>query len=315
MTSSQPVPRIICVVGPTASGKTALGIRLAKKFGGEVVNADSRQVYKGFQIGTGTPPGRRGTFQGRRTYLVEDVPHYLMGFLDPKQAFTVVEWREKALQAIKGIRSRGHLPIVVGGTGLYISALVDNYDFPRIPPHPTFREEIAKKPLPDLVKLLLRVDPGAAQTVDLKNLRRVIRALEVVTFTGKPFSEMRSRRAPTVEAFQVGLWWNREALYDRNDATVDQMIADGWVDEIETALKKGIPEDAPAMTSIGYQELLKFTQGKTTLRAAMEKTQMAVRRYAKRQWTWFKRDPRIHWARTQDEAVRMVGDWLRDSEA
>ncbi len=310
MTTQSNIPRIVCVVGPTASGKTALGIRLAKKFHGEIVNADSRQVYKGFRIGTGTPPGKRTTYQGHRTYLVEGVPHYLMNFLDPEKPFTVAEWKEKVLKAIKGISSRGHLPIVVGGTGLYISSLVDNYNFPKVEPHSNFRMEIAKKPLSELVALLCKLDHGAAQTVDLKNLRRVVRALEVVTFTGKPFSELKTRGAPSVETFQIGLWWNRETLYMRNDATVEQMIAEGWVDEIHAALKKKISTDAPAMTSIGYQELLKYVQGEMPLCEAVEKTQRAVRRYTKRQWTWFKRDARIYWARTQDEAMQIAGAWI-----
>lgn len=307
----QAAPRIVCVIGPTASGKTALGIRIAKRFKGEIVNADSRQVYKEIRIGTGTPPGKRGTYQGRRAYLVEGVPHYLMYFLDPRETFTVVEWREKALKAIRGIAERGHLPIIVGGNGLYISSLVDNYLFPRIEPNPTFRTEMAKKPLSELATLLTRLDPTAIQAVDLKNPRRVIRALEVVTFTGRPFSEQKVRGQAVVDAFQVGMWWNRETLYARNDATVEQMIKDGWVEEIRGALQKGIPEDAPAMISIGYRELLKYVEGKTTLLEAIRRTQQAVHRYAKRQLTWFKRDPRIHWARTQDEAVRMVGEWMK----
>lgn len=307
---SNTLPRVVCVVGPTSSGKTALGIRLAKKFHGEIINADSRQIYKDFDIGTGKPIGKRGVSQGHRAFIVEDVPHYLMDFLDPRQMFSVVEWREKAVDAIKGITKRGHLPIVVGGTGLYISALIDNFDFPKVPPNPTLRKAFESKSLDELVKILLKLDPEAEQFIDLKNPRRVIRALEVSTFTGKPFTQQKRTAQPQFETFQVGIRWSREDLYRRNDATVDEMVRRGWGQEVERELAKGVPEDAPAMSSIGYREMLKFVKGETPLEAAIEATKRSVRRYAKRQETWFKRDIRIRWAKNETEAMKMVKEWL-----
>ena len=305
------LPRIICVVGPTSSGKTSLGIRLSKRFGGEIINADSRQLYKDIGIGTGKPEGTRGTYEGHRAFLVEGVPHYLMDFLDPRQAFTVVEWRNKASDAIKGIRKRVHLPIVVGGTGLYVSALVDNFSFPRVEPSASLRKAFETKPLSELVALLLKLDPEAKQKVDLKNPRRVIRALEVSTFTGKPFSALKVAGKPLYDAFQIGIRHTREDLFRRVDGEIDSMVKRGWIDEIRTALKHGIPENAPAMTSIGYREFLAYIKGARTLEQAVNASKAAVRRYAKRQETWFKRDKRIHWAKNEDEALKKAEEWLK----
>lgn len=298
------------MVGPTSSGKTKLGIHLAKTLNGEVVNADSRQVYQQIGIGTGTPPGKRGVFEGHRAYMVKEVPHYLMDFLDPKKMFTVVEWREKAVTSIRGILKRKHLPLIVGGTGLYISALVDNFVFPQVPPSPTLRAAFESKPLSELVSLLLKLDPDAKQIVDLRNPRRVIRALEVSTFTGKPFTQQKGAGKQLYDAFQIGLTQPREELYARIDAEVDRMVERGWVEEIRDALKRGVPENAPALTSIGYREFMMYLKGEQTLEQAIAASKQAVRHYAKRQETWFKRDKRIHWAHSIDEATEMVKRWL-----
>jgi tRNA dimethylallyltransferase len=304
------LPRIVCVVGPTSSGKTALGIELAKRYSGEVVNADSRQVFKDISIGTGKPAGTRGIYQGHRAFLVEGVPHYLMDFLDPAKPFTVVEWRDKTEREIAGILKRGHLPLVVGGTGLYIRSLVDNFSFPRVEPKASMREAFEAKPLSELVELLLKLDPEAQQTVDLKNPRRVIRALEVVTFTGKPFSAQKQIGAPKYEVFQVGIRFSRDELYRRIDAAVENMVSRGWVEEIREALQKGMPETAPALTSIGYRELIGYVKGERSLEQAIEASKKAVHHYAKRQETWFKRDARIRWAKDQTEAIDLVSTWL-----
>ncbi len=304
------LPRIVCIVGPTASGKTALGVRLAKKFHGEIINADARQIYKYFDIGTGKPAGKLGVAYGHRTFLVQGVPHYLMDFLDPRDSFTVVEWRERAVRAIKGILERGHLPIVVGGTGLYMSALVENFSFPAVAPNAVMRKAFELKPLAELAALLLRIDPSAAHTIDLKNPRRVIRALEVVTFTGRPFNAQIHSGERQFNAFQIGIHWTREELNRRIDAEINQMLQRGWLEEICGALKKGILESAQSMTSIGYRELLRHIRREVSLDAAIVTTKHAVHRYAKRQQTWFKRDKRIRWAKNELEAVKLVQQWL-----
>lgn len=307
------LPRVVCVVGATASGKTALSIRLAKAFQGEIINADARQSYQHFTIGTGKPPGSRGTFLGCRAYMVQGVPHYLMDFLPPHKQITVAEWKDMALKAIRGITRRQHLPIVVGGTGLYVTALVDNFSFPKVEPKPHLRVAFQNQSLDELAALLIKLDQAAAEAVDLKNPRRVIRALEVCTFTGKPFTALQRKGKPLVCAFQVGIKWPRAELYKRIDREIEYMIEHGWIDEVREIIRLKIPLDASAMTSLGYRELLSYIRGQKTLEEAIANGKKAVRRYAKRQESWFGRDPRIHWAHDEDEAFRMVEEWLAEN--
>jgi tRNA dimethylallyltransferase len=327
-----PLPRVIVVVGPTSSGKTALSLRLAREFDGEIVNADARQMYKGFSIGTGKPPGKRGKVGTHTAYLVRvqhaevmekaeaahrdvaqefpEVPHYLMDFLEPSQMMTVAEWREKAMKAIRGIAKRGKAPIVVGGTGLYTSTLIDNFDIPQVPPNYSLRSSFEKQPLEKLVAHLLRLDPTAATVIDLKNPRRVIRAIEICTFTGKPVSQQRKKNPPVIDAFQVGIKWPREELYKRIDGAIRRMMEDDWPEEVRVQHDKGVSWNAPAMTSIGYREIGRYLRGEIMLDEAIRLIKLATYHYAKRQETWLKRDHRIHWAANEDQARELVKEWL-----
>lgn len=311
MNAKKKLPKVLCIVGPTSSGKTMTGIRLAKKYDGEIINADARQVYQEFSIGTGKPiGGKRQCKDERCYYLFEDIPHYLMDFLPPDQPFTVAEWREAALNAVNGITKRNKLPIVVGGTGLYIQSLVDNYQIPEVPPQPSFREAMKGTPLKELVARLIHLDPEAEKVVDLKNPRRVIRALEVITFTGQPFTELRKKQAPIVEPLMLGIKRDRDELKERIYKAVEAYVEAGWIDEIRRMKTLGISWDAPAMTSIGYRELGEYVRGETDLETAIQKTKEATWQYARRQITWFKRDNRIHWVSDQGEAERLVDTWL-----
>lgn len=305
------LPRIVCVVGPTSSGKTDLGIRLAQAFQGEVINADARQVYQEVHIGTGKPSkGVSGIYHHRRTFMVEDIPHHLMDILPPQQLFTVAEWRQKAVDRIKAIIRRHHVPLVVGGTGLYIQALVDNYQIPEVAPQASFRDAMEVKTLDELVEMLRRTDPGAADVIDLKNRRRVLRALEVVTFTGHSFVEQRTPGKPLVEALMLAPFQEKEMLHQRISESVDKMMQRGWVEEIERLHAQGVPWDAPAMSSIGYRELGMYVRGECTRDEAVEGVKRATRQYAKRQMTWFKRDKRIHWVKGFEEAKTLMEAWL-----
>jgi tRNA dimethylallyltransferase len=306
------LPRVVFVVGATSSGKTDLGLRLAKEFRGEVINADARQIYRVMDIGTGKPKGKRGIWNGHTAYIVDKIPHYIMDFLPPEETYTASQWRDAALRAIKGITKRGNLPIVVGGTGLYISSVIDNYVFPNVPPHPQLREAYESKNVEELAKMLLALDPGAVNVVDLQNKRRVVRALEVVTFTGRRFTELRVRGEPLVDAFQVGIYWPQEELYRRVDGAVDRMVDDGLIDEVRALRKRGLAWDSPAMSAIGYQDLASYLKGDKPLEDVIKLIKTRTRHYTKRQRTWFKRDPRIRWARNREEAVEWVRDWLRD---
>jgi len=309
-TKRHALPRVVFVVGPTSSGKTALGIRLVKEFGGEIINADARQIYRDLTIGTGKPAGKRTKWKGHTTYLVGGVPHFLMDFLPPDKTYSAAQWREAALRAVKGMAKREALPIVVGGTGLYISSLIDNYHFPAVAAQPALRSAYEEKPLDELVRLLLTIDPGAAGVVDLKNKRRVIRALEVVTYTGKKFSELRTQGEPLVDAFQVGIRFEKDELFRRIDRSIDNMVEEGLIDEVRSLLRRGYKASLPSLSAIGYQDVARYLTGEITQDDAIALIKRRTHQYTKRQWTWFKRDPRIRWAKSEDEAVEMVGEWL-----
>ncbi|GMU25248.1 MAG: tRNA dimethylallyltransferase [Candidatus Uhrbacteria bacterium] len=304
---------MLFVVGPTASGKTDLAITLAKEFDGEIINADARQIYRGLTIGTGKPKGRRGVWEGKKAYIVQGVPHYLMDFLPPEEPFSAPEWRTSALKAIRGITARRHLPIVVGGTGLYLSSLIDHFQFPEVKAQPGLRLEYERKPLDDLVRLLLAVDPDSGNIVDLKNKRRVIRALEVVTFSGKKFSEARRLGEPLVEALQIGIVRSKEELYSRIHVSIEHMLEEGLIEEVRTLIKKGVSVDSPGMTAIGYRDFVRYLRGECSLDEIIENFKQKTRQYARRQWTWFKKDDRIRWVTDDAEAGRIVREWLGES--
>lgn len=306
------LPRVVCVVGPTSSGKTSLGVNLARQFTGEIINADARQIYRQVSIGTGKPRGKSGLYVRRyRAYLYEGIPHYLMDFLPPNETYSAVDWRSAALKAVQGIVKRKHLPIIVGGTGLYLSGLIDHLEFPDVPPQPLLRKAYEAKPLEDLVSLLLKIDPDAHVEVDCKNKRRVIRALELMTFTGQKMSQLRKKGPPLVEALQIGIERDREELYARADAEIDRMVSAGLVEEVRVLLAEGVQENCPAFTSLGYREIAAHLRGELDLEIAIDRIKKITHAYIRRQITWFKRDPRIVWVRSEEEGIEKVREWLR----
>lgn len=293
------LPRIVCIVGPTSSGKTALSLALAKQFQGEIINADARQLYRGFDIGTGKPD----------TLALSDVTHHLFDE-DPTKQFTVTEWRDKALTCIHQIIGRGHLPIIVGGTGLYVQALVDNFSIPEAPPNESLRQELSAQSLHELVEKLHQVDPDALEVVDTQNPRRVMRALEVVLSTGKSYALQRQKGESLVEALQIGIERTREELYERADKAVDAMLERGWMEEVRSLLAQGMTKDTPAMSAIGYRELVGVIEGRVKLEEVVPLIKQYTRNYIKRQITWFKRDERIVWVNGVSEAGLRVEKWM-----
>jgi len=294
------LPRIVCIVGPTSSGKTALSLEIAKTFNGEIINADARQIYRGFVVGTSQP-----TLEEQ-----QGIPHHLFGFLEPDRVYSVAEWKQSALEVIRDSSSRGKLPVLVGGTGMYLQALVDNYVPPTVPAQPELRTELAKRSLEQLVRTLEKVDPDAATWVDLKNRRRVERAIEVVTTTGKSFKEQRLQGEQLVTALLIGLQRSPEELRTRIHASIDRMLEQGWQEEVRRLHASGVAWDAPAMTSIGYRDLAELIREEVTLEEAREHIQAATWQYAKRQLTWFKKDQRIQWHQSQENALRAVSAFL-----
>jgi tRNA dimethylallyltransferase len=283
-------PRVIAIVGATATGKTALGIRLAQAMGGEIVNADSRQVYRGMDIGTAKPtPAELAT-----------VPHHLIDVLDPDETLTLAAFLDAANGALESILARGRQPIVVGGTGQYIWALLEGWRVPRVPPDRDLRarlEDLAATDGPEAIRQELRtIDPDSASTIDIRNTRRLIRAIEVTRATGRPFSAWQQRVAPDFAVKILGLQLGRPALHGRIDQRVDTMIGAGLVDEVRDLVDRGYGCDLPAMSAIGYREVCEFLAGERTLAETIARIKTGTRRLARMQHTWFKpADPRISW--------------------
>lgn len=305
-------PKLIVILGPTACGKTEWSLRFAKKFDGEIISADSRQIYKKMSIGTAKAKGEWIQRNKRRTYFVEDIPHHLIDFLDPGKPFTVADFRDRAIKYVKLAHKNARLPMVVGGTGLYISALVDNLHIPRIPPNKKLRQGLEEKSTAELAKLLHALDPISAQKIDHNNKRRIIRALEVSILSGKPFSEQRGRGEQLFDVLRIGIDVRREVLHDRIEKRIDKMLESGLVDEVKGLLKQRYGWNLPSMSGIGYRQFKDFLEGNTTLEDVTELFKRDTRRYARRQMTWFRRDKEINWCKDYIEAEKLIEDFLNE---
>jgi len=285
----------LVIVGPTASGKTSLAIALAKEFNGELIAADSRTIYKGMDIGTGKD---------------KSFPHRLIDVVEPDQTLSLAEYKTKALYAIRSAIKRGKLPILVGGTGLYVWAIVDNLLIPKVPPNEKMRVELEKKSTPALLKLLASIDPAAAKVTGA-NKRRIIRAIEVTALSGEKFSNATKKGKPLFDCLEIGLLVPRAELVERINKRVDGMMEAGFMNEGLELRKKLYPPNLPAMSGIGYAELNAVIDGKKSLSEAVERIKARTRQYARRQMTWFKRDPGIIWLADPKKASSMVKKWLK----
>ena len=311
--SSEP---LVCVVGPTAVGKTALAVELALRFGGEVVNADSRQVYRGMSIGTAKPT------EAERAA----VPHHLVDIMEPPDSFGLGLFLDHAGKALRDIRARGRLPMVCGGSGQYVWALAEGQRLPAVPPDPEFRaglEAEAERLGGDaLHRRLAAIDPARAEALDPRNARRVIRALEIHHVTGRLPSELKPVAATGKgNALVLGLTMPRNALYRRIDERVDRMMADGFLGEVEELAKAGFPMNVGPLNSPGYRELGLYLAGELSLAEAVERTKTQTHRLARRQYAWFKAsDARIRWLDAGDAALReraseVVAEYLSKARA
>ncbi|MFH1286379.1 MAG: tRNA (adenosine(37)-N6)-dimethylallyltransferase MiaA [Candidatus Magasanikbacteria bacterium] len=304
------LPKMIVVLGPTACGKTSWSLRLSKEFNGEVVSADSRQVFKYMNVGTAKEPGEWKRNSLRKSYVIDGVIHHLIDFLNPGKTFTVAEFRDKAIKYAKIAHKAGRIPMLVGGTGLYLSSVIDNFHIPRIPPHKKMRRSLEEKNKEQLLKLLQTLDPKATETIDVNNKRRLIRALEVTIISGIPFSEQKKKGEQLFDVLQIGIDVPRETLYDRIDTRVDQMMEEGLLDEIKFLLRKKYHWDLSSMKGIGYQEFRKYFEEEEPIEIAVERLKKNTRQYARRQGTWFRRDERIQWCVDYEEAEKLVRDFL-----
>jgi len=282
--------RVYIIVGPTSVGKSEVALNVAEKLDAWIICADSRQVYSGMDIGTAKP----NKLERAR------VRHFLIDIVSPDSVFSTVEFVDAAKGAIKQAFDNGKNALIVGGTGLYIRALVAGFDFANVSRADEIRDDISKRleehGLDSLAEELHQLDPDAANEIDLKNPHRVIRALEIVKVRGKPLSESRGKNKSTEYDFAVvGLRRERESLNERIRARTYSMIQAGWIDEVRALEKHNYPENSPAMTGIGYKELRQYLQGEITKEMAIEKIIIRTRQYAKRQMTWFRADDYIKW--------------------
>ncbi len=322
-------PRIVVLVGPTASGKTAMSIVLARAFSGEIISADSRTIYKEMDIGTAKPIGSNevgklgsnevGMGMGgdniqdmfrEKPLMHEDIQHWGFNLRNPNEIFTVSEYQAYADKKISEITKRGNLPILVGGTGLYVAAVVDRPSFAEVPPDPALRLEFATKTNAELLEEIAERDPDTAERIDAKNRRRLERAMEILRATGKRLAEVQTRGEPMYDACMIGVEVPRETLYERIDVRIDAMIGEGLIDEVRV-LKEKYGDTAPGMTGIGYRQIAAFLRNECTLKDAILALKHDTRQYAKRQLTWFQRDRRIHWVKNAREALEIADSWIK----
>lgn len=308
-------PPLIVIVGPTAVGKTDVAIQLAERMSGEIVSADSRLLYRGMDIGTAKPTAAQ----------LARVRHHLIDVADPDEIWSLAAFQQAAGKAIGGIHKRGKLPILVGGTGQYLRAIIEGWLPPKIAAQPRLRfalaawaGELGKE---EIHWRLATVDPVAAASIDARNLRRTLRALEVIFATGQRFSTQRKKAESDYRVLQIGLTRPRPELYARIDERIQQMLNAGWLEEVKGLLAKGYDADLPSLSAIGYRQLIEHLRGEMSLDQAVEEIKRATRLFVRRQANWFKpSDPRIQWVEASPpdlfkELEMLARDFLAKSDS
>jgi len=281
---------VIAIVGPTAVGKSELALRLAQYFPIEIISADSRQVYRYMDIGTSKPsPAERAA-----------VPHHVIDVVEPDEDFSLAMYHQLAMEALKAIQQKGKLPLMVGGSGLYVWSLVEGWKIPEVPPDQKLRRQLESRAEQEdsrsLYQELQDIDPVAAAKINPSNVRRIIRALEIYYATGQTPSQLQHKEAPAFSVLIIGLTQERSGLYRKIDGRVDKMIQRGLVEEVEQLFKKGYSSSLPSMSGIGYKQIGQFLRGEMTLPEAIDKIKYETHRLARHQYAWFRlRDSRIRW--------------------
>jgi len=295
---------LVAIVGPTAIGKSSLALELSQTFHGEIINADSRQVYSYMDIGTAKPTAEERAL----------VPHHLIDVVYPDQNFSLALYQSKAREAMENIQGKGKAALLVGGSGLYVWSLLEGWRIPPVPPDPILRRELEaiaqSEGTERLYEELKQLDPAAAQRIDPRNARRVIRALEVCR-QGLPFSQLQGKE-PFVNSLVIGLTTDRTDLYQQIDARVDSMMEKGLLTEVEELIAKGYGLDLPSMSGLGYKQLGMVLQGKTDLPTAIQQIKFDTHRFARHQYSWFRpQDKRIHWFDAREEIKQAVNRLVR----
>lgn len=315
-------PKIIVILGPTASGKSDLAVKIAKKFNGEVISADSRQVYKGMDVGTGKVPrdpisnfkfqiskadkGNQHKIK-KQTYFYKSIPHYLLDVCSPKKFFTVSQYKKLANQTIKEILKKGRLPIICGGTGFYIQCVIDDITIPKVKPDWKLRNKLEKKTNEELFNQLKKIDPVRAKNIDENNKRRLIRAIEIILKTKKPVPEFKKKSK--YNCLIIGTKIEQEELKERIKKRLEKRLKQGMIEEVNNLHKKGISFKRLEDFGLEYRYIAYYLQDKIKKEEMIKKLQKEIEKYAKRQMTWFKRDKRINWVK-EEKAFKLTKEFL-----
>ena len=306
--------RLVALVGPTAIGKSQLAIHLAQTFNGEIVSADSRQVYRYMDIGTAKPTPQELSL----------VPHHLINIVNPDEDFSLAQYQELAYRAVEDIQRRKKLPLLVGGSGLYIWSVLEGWGIPQVPPDHEFRHSLEEKAArvgkDKLYQELVEVDVMAAQRIDRRNVRRIIRALEVYQGTERSSSQLPHKQAPPFSTLIIGLTTDRAELYRRVDMRVDEMIQRGWINEVKRLVDRGYDFTLPAMSGIGYKQLGMFLIDELSLADAIQQIKFETHRFVRHQYSWFRlKNDKIRWFDIQSQAdseiVGLLSEFISVEEA
>jgi tRNA dimethylallyltransferase len=301
--------KLIVILGPTASGKTEWAIKLAQKFNGEIISADSRQIYRGMDIGTAKPLNKGG------------IPHYLIDVVNPDEEWTLAQFQKMAKEKIEDIQQQSKIPFLVGGTGLYIQAVVDNLEIPKVAPSQALRKKLEQKSTQELFEDLKRLDPKTAEIIDSKNKRRLIRALEVRIISKASFISAKQIGRSLFDTLQIGIKISREKLYNRIDKRVEEQMEQGLGSEVKRIyeeLSQKLPEEKiwqlSSVSGICYQEFKGYFEGKIDLTEVIKLIKLHNRQYARKQITWFKRDKRIHWVTKLEKVEELIKNFLNKTK-
>jgi len=293
--------KLIVILGPTASGKSSLAVKFAKKYNGEIVSADSRQIYKWLDVGSGKITKKE----------MKGVPHHLLSIANPKRRFTVAQFQKIALEKIKKIQNRGRLPFLVGGTGFYIQSVVDGISLPKVKPNWKLRKNLEKKSVEQLFLMLKKLDRQRAKSIDPENSRRLIRAIEIIKATNKPISKIvRSPRAHNFEILQIGILKSTKMLKRLIRKRLIKRLNGGMVTEVRRLRRHGLPWGRLEELGLEYRYIAQYLQEKITYQEMVAKIQLESEHFAKRQMTWFKKDKIIYWVKNQKEAKKLVEKFI-----
>jgi len=288
--------KLLVILGPTASGKSDLAIKIAKLFNGEIISADSRQIYKEINIGTAKPK--------------KDNLHHLLNFINPDKHFSAAQYKELAYKTIKDVQDRGKLPILCGGTGLYLSSIIENWQFPKVPPQKKLRKELETKSAQQLFKIYQKLDPKGAKFIDKKNKRRLIRAIEVCKTNNNPFWQQRKSDNSLFDTLIIGIKLPKEELKKRIALRIKKMIKMGLETEVKTLVKKY--KWIPVLQTIGYQEWKGYFDNKISKKEVQNLIELHTIQYSKRQMTWFKKIKDVQWIENPEQAIKLTKLFLKE---